>query len=192
MHAVPVVAELGHQGREDPGDPGRVHPRPGQGCGEPETRQRRDHQMEGVGGVAAVATGIGQGPDHVEEVDHRAGPAVQQDQRCGVWFGRAHVQVVQILPVDGDQVLRVLVENGLLSTPVVVGAPVVGHLPEISGGDSAAPADPGKLLRPPGGGQAGCQVVELRLRDVDPERAKVGPAGCHATHARTRCGQLLS
>jgi hypothetical protein len=42
---------------------------------------RRDHEIECVLRFTAVARGIGERPDQVEDLDHRAGPAVRNDQR---------------------------------------------------------------------------------------------------------------
>ena len=48
---------------------------------EAEPGQRGDHDVEGVGRVAAVRGGVGQRADQVVELEDRAGPAVHEDQR---------------------------------------------------------------------------------------------------------------
>jgi hypothetical protein len=99
-----------HQLGERPGDPVAVPTRLTGGPGEHEARQRRDNQVEGVCRVAPVRFLVAQRPDHVEELDHRAGPAVSEDQREGVRLRRADVQEVDVLAVDlGGDTLRVLV-----------------------------------------------------------------------------------
>ena len=54
LRAVAVVAEAAHQLGPGPGDPVGVPARLGERAGEPEAGERRDHDVEGVGGVAAV------------------------------------------------------------------------------------------------------------------------------------------
>ena len=51
---------------------------------EAEAGQRRAHDVEGVGGVAAVRGGVGQRFDDLVELDDRTRPAVRDDQRQGV------------------------------------------------------------------------------------------------------------
>ena len=56
--------------------------------------------MEGVPGVAAVGDGIGQRREQVEELEHRARPAVGEDQRHRLGLRRAQVDEVDLEPVD--------------------------------------------------------------------------------------------
>ncbi len=46
--------------------------------GKPVSRQGRRHHGEGIAGVATEARGIGETRNDIEELEHRAGPAVQQ------------------------------------------------------------------------------------------------------------------
>jgi hypothetical protein len=80
--------------------------------------------MEGVRRVAAVGAGVGERPDHVEELDDRARPPVGEHDRQSIGLGRSHVQEVDVLPVDGGDELRELVEAGLVVAPVVGVAPI--------------------------------------------------------------------
>jgi hypothetical protein len=66
--------------------------------------------------------------DDVEVLDHRHRPAVGEDERERVAFGRADVQEVDGLPVDGGGELRVGVELGFPGAPVVAGAPVLDEV----------------------------------------------------------------
>ena len=43
--------------------------------------------------------------------------------------------------------------------------------------DTALPSHPGQLVRPAGAGKTIMEVVEVRLRDVDPERLELGLIG---------------
>jgi hypothetical protein len=85
--------------------------------------------VERVGRVAAVRARVGQRVDHVEELHERSRPAMHHEQRQRVWLGRADVQEMHPLAPDVGDELRVLVEPGLLSAPVVAGSPVLGEPP---------------------------------------------------------------
>ena len=67
-------------------DPGRGPVGPGQRGREAEADEGRDDEVKRLRGVQAVGAGIAQRADDVEELDHRTGPAVQQDQRPRVRF----------------------------------------------------------------------------------------------------------
>ena len=67
-------------------------------------RQRRDDDVEGVRGAAAMRGRIGQRLDDLQLLDDRAGPAVGDDHRQGVLMLRADVDEVDVQPVDlGDE-----------------------------------------------------------------------------------------
>ena len=90
-----------------------------------------DDDVEGVGGVAAVGGGVGEGPDELEELKHRAGPAVREEQGMGVRPLAADVPVVDVDAVDLAEELGPGVERGLLGAPVVLVAPVVAELADV-------------------------------------------------------------
>ena len=78
-------------------------------AGEAVAGHRRDHEVEGVFRASAVRRGIGERADGLEQLDHRAGPAVRDDQRQGVRMPRAHVDEVNVEAVDlGDELGRAL------------------------------------------------------------------------------------
>ena len=76
-------------------------PGPGGGPEKPWPGLRRDHQVERVGGLPAVRPRIAERADELQELDHAARPAVQQQQRDGAGLGRADVQEVDAGAVDG-------------------------------------------------------------------------------------------
>ncbi len=128
LHAVALVAEPVHQLGERGGGAAVRPAGLGQRTGESVARQRRDDQMEGVGGVAAVRRRVGERADHVEELHDRARPAVQEQQRGGVRLGGAQVQELHAGSVDRGDELGEGVERRLVSPPVVLGSPVGGEL----------------------------------------------------------------
>jgi hypothetical protein len=120
---------------------------------------------------------VGQRADHLQELHHRAGPAVGEDQRQRVRLRGPNMQEVHAGTVDGGGELRVLVELGLVLAPVVAVAPVGGELLEVAERHAAAPADVGQLVGPAGTVQPLAQVVQVGLGDVDPERPDLGVGG---------------
>src|SRR4029453_5343910 len=58
-------------------------------AGEAEAGQRGDHQVEGVGRVAAVGPWVGEGADQPQELHDRSRPAVEQQRRSGRRLGGA-------------------------------------------------------------------------------------------------------
>jgi hypothetical protein len=87
--------------------------------------------------------GIAEGADDLDELGDGAWPAVSDDQRQCIGLGRADVQEVDVLPVDGGGELGEPVEPGFLGAPVVGAAPVLGQLSQVLEGDAAAPAGTG-------------------------------------------------
>ncbi len=122
VHAVAVVAVDVHQLGERRGDAGPVPAGPARHAREPEPRDRWDDQIE-------RRFALGQRRDHAQPLRHGHRPAVDEQQRTGAADGRAHVQVVQVDPVDPGEVLRVAVELRLPAPPVVAAPPVLGELP---------------------------------------------------------------
>jgi hypothetical protein len=134
---------------------------------------------------------VGQRPDHPDELQHRAGPAVQQQQRQRARLGRADVQEVDVLSVNGGGELRDLVEPGLVCAPVVPAAPALGQPLHHAQRHPVVSARPAHLIRPPGGGQSLGESVEVGLRDVDTERCDLR-CRRHTPDATEPSGQLLS
>ena len=108
VRAVALVAEVRHQLRPGARDAAGVPARLAGRAREADARERRHHEVERVGGVAAVGARIGQRPDQVEVLEHAHRPAMRADQRQRVGLGRAHVQEVHALAVDLGDELRVL------------------------------------------------------------------------------------
>ena len=84
--------------------------------------------MERVLGASAVRGRVGEWADGLEQLDHRARPAVRHDQRQRVLVSRLHVDEVDVQPVDLGLELRQRIQSRLAPAPVVLGCPVAGEL----------------------------------------------------------------
>jgi hypothetical protein len=101
---VPPVAEPEHELVERGRHPGRGPAGRRRLAGEAVAGHRRQDEVEGVLGAAAVGRRVGERLDHLQELDDRAGPAVGHEQRDGVVVGRADVRELDVQPVDlGDE-----------------------------------------------------------------------------------------
>ncbi len=178
LRAVAGVAQARHQHLPRVGDAPHIPPAftcvPGKR--EPGDAGRDD--VKGIRWIAAVRPGVGKRPDNVDELDDGAGPAVGQDQRQGVWLGRAHVQEVDGLAVDRGLELREGVEPRFPPAPVVPVTPVCGEVLGGLQGDTVVPGHIRKFVRPAGGTEALVQVIQVRVRDGDLERHD-GVGGTH-------------
>ena len=95
--------------------------------GEAVAGQGRQHEVERVLCVPTVGSRIGEADDF-EELDHRAGPAVRDDQRQRALVARLDVDEVDVEPVDLGLELREGVQLCLGLPPVVLGRPVACEL----------------------------------------------------------------
>jgi hypothetical protein len=194
---VPRVAEPDHELVERAGHPGRTPAGRGRLGGEAVTGHRRQHQVEGVGGLAAVGRRVGERVDNLQQLDDRARPAVGHEQRQGVLVGRADVGELDVEPVDLGDELGQCVQRGFGLAPVVAAAPVLDERAELGQLDPLGPVVDRLPVRPPRGRDAPAQVVDLLLWDFDTEGADGGlvdrcawlggtPAGrCRLGHYRS-------
>ena len=74
---------------------------------------------------ATVVPRIGQRTDHFRVLHNRARPAVEQQQRPRVGLFGTLVDEVNVHAINGGFELIELVQPSLLSTPVVLVAPIV-------------------------------------------------------------------
>ena len=170
LRAVALVAELGgHEVVERIRDAGGA-PAPLAWLAAPaEAGDGGDDDVEGVGGIAAMGGGVGEGADEVEELEDGAGPAVRQDERVGIGAVAADVPEVDIDAVDLAEELGPGVERGLLGAPVVLVAPVVAKLANVGDVSAVVPAGVGNGVVPAGAVEAIAEVVEDGVGDVDAE-----------------------
>jgi hypothetical protein len=166
LRAVARVAEPVHELVPCVGDAGQVPAGLGWLAAEPEAGQRRAHDVERVGRVPA-RDGVGQRADDLAELDHRAGPAVRQDQRDRTGMRRADVDEADAEAVDLRPELRELVEPLTGGGEVVVLQPVPAQLADPVQRGALRPAAGGRGLRPPGPAQPLAQVLDVRLSNAD-------------------------
>ena len=131
--------------------------------GKPVARERgRDHG-EGVSGIAAETRGIGEARDDVEELEHRAGPAMRQQQRarCGPLAG--DVKEVEVDAGERDVVLRELIEPGLGCSPVEALAPIGEEAREPRDVGAIGPGCAGRCIRQAGSREPLAEVGDRRI-----------------------------
>jgi hypothetical protein len=137
--------------------------------------------MEGVLGAPAMAGGIRQRIDDVEQFEHGSWPAVRDDQRQGVRMARLDLDEMNVHAVDRRHELRKSVQLRLGFPPVVVGFPVADELLECRELHTLRTIPDELLGGPARGSEPPAQIDEVRLRHVDPKRPDRGVgvlAGC--------------
>ncbi len=136
-------------------------------AGEAEAGQRRTDDMERIGSVAAMGNGIDQRLDHLVELDHRAWPAVGDDQRHRLRVRRADMQVVDGKPIDLGGELTEPIERRLTLAPVVALAPVGADVLDPCERRALAPVVDQLCLRPARVAQTYLEVIEQSIRNLD-------------------------
>src|SRR5215204_6188444 len=136
--------------------------------------------MERIRGVGSVRCGIDERIDDLELLDGRARPPVGHDERQRILMLRAHVDEVDIHPVDlGDEV-RQGREALLELAPVVIRGPIAGQclnrlkLHTLRG--IRLPVGPARRRDP------STEVCQLVLRTADVEGAHLDAAFYRASH----------
>ena len=137
--------------------------------------------MEGVRWIATVGARIAQRPGQIEVFEDGHRPAVRTDQRQRVGLGRAHVEEVHSLAVNGRRELRIAVQPRLVHAPVEARAPVGDELADVVTRNAVAPLHTGQLVRPADPLQPGLEIFEVGLGDLDAVWAQACARGnCHA------------
>ena len=117
--------------------------------GEADAGERRHHEVEGVGGIAAVGARVGQRPDQVEVLERRdiGQPCVQISGSASGSGERTWRKCTRWPSIVGRE-LRVRVEPRLLRAPVEARAPVVDQLAHVVERHAVGPADVWELVGP--------------------------------------------
>ena len=132
-------------------------------------RQRRANHVKGVSAVAAMGGRIGQRLDHLVELNHRARPAVGDDQRHGLRVWGAHVQEMNVEPVDLSSELRKAVEQRFATAPIIVLSPVLADLFDPLQRRALAPVVDQLCLRPASPLQSRLKIREHVITDRNPK-----------------------
>ena len=114
--------------------------------------------------------GVGEQVDDLHLLDERARPSVADDQRQRVLVLGANVDEVDVQPVDLGDELRHGVQPRLALAPVVLGLPVARDRLDRRQLHTLRRIVDSLLLGPARRRDAGAQVLELRLGDVDCQR----------------------
>jgi hypothetical protein len=127
--------------------------------------------VEGVCSGAAMSRRIGQRLDQFELLDDGARPAVGDDDGQGILVFRAHVNEVDVEPVDlGDEVGR-RIDARLDLAPVIFGGPVLCELPDRGERHALREIRDRFALGQTRRRDAAAQLRQLRLRNVDTKRS---------------------
>ena len=146
--------------------------------------------MERIRRVGSVRRGVGERLDDLELLDGRARPPVGHNERQRMLMLGAHVDEVDVYPVDlGDEV-RQDREALLELAPVVIRGPIGGQcldrleLHALRG--IRLPVWPARRR------DAAAQLSELLFRNADVERANPGWGFDSAGHDDLHCGEAVS
>src|SRR6476619_2159270 len=113
---------------------------------------------------------VGQGLEHVDELDDRPRPPVRHDQRKRIRSRRPHMQEVDVLTVDRGLELSVPVETSLPCPPVVSVEPAIEEAPNVWPRHSVVRAGTRLVCGPARPLEPESQVLQVVLRDLYPER----------------------
>src|SRR6185369_5305577 len=118
------------------------------------------YDVEGIAGVAAMGSRVGERADDLLELRDRARPAVSDDERERRWAGAPRVDEMDAEPADGGAEVRKPVQTRLGGAPVVAVAPVGDQLPHVGELRSVVPARAGDLVGEARARQALAQIRE--------------------------------
>ena len=177
------VAEATHQLRPGARDAAGVPADLGRLGGQAVAGQRGQHQVERVLGVPAVRGRVGERADYPEQLDHRPGPAVRDDQRQRFRVPRLHVDEVDVLAVDLGLELGQRVQPRLARAPVVIGRPIAGELLDHRQLHALRPVGDELLGGPAGSRDTRTQRLKFRLGNL---RDGVRPDRCRARRVPDR------
>jgi len=112
---------------------------------------------------------IGEARDDVEKLEHRAGPAVQQEQRHRIGADTGYMQVVQVDVVKRHAELWKGVQRGFLGPPVELAAPVFGEPAKIRDIGAIGPCITGRLVGETRAGQTVAEIADVGVRNTKRE-----------------------
>ena len=156
-----VAEHVGHEPRPEVHGFARLEAVDPEGRGEAEAGKGGHDHIEGVGGVAAVSGGVGEGTDDLLEVPEGPGPAVREDEGHGVRALAALVNKVDRHALEVDLVVVVGVDAGFGLAPIELVPPGVQERFEVLAVHAEAPVVVGEV-----GGEAGAIEAAVEVGDV--------------------------
>ena len=142
-------------------------------AGKAVARQRRDHEVHAVPGLAAEFFRMCELLDDTVKLEHRARPAMRHQHRLGGRARSLHMDEMELVAVDLRMEVRKAVQHLLGGAPVERLRPVGAKCPHIGHVGAIGPAiRTGRDVRhfmPFIGAHPGHDGVELRLRNSDGE-----------------------
>ena len=120
---------------------------------------------------SAMRGRVGERTDDLEQLEHRARPAMGHDHRQGIGMLRANVNEVDVEAVDLGDELRQGIQLRLRLAPVVAGAPIFDERLELGELYALRLVIDRLAVGPARRGYAPAKLVDLVLRDVDGEGA---------------------
>jgi len=128
--------------------------------------------MERIGCAGSVRRGVGERLDDLELLDGRARPPVGHNERQRILMLGAHVDEVDVHPVDLGNEVRQRGEPLLECAPVVIGAPIGGKC--LDRLELHALRGIGLPVGPAGRGDASTKTCQFVFRNADAEPANLG------------------
>ena len=167
-------------------------PGPGRLVAEAVPGQRRTHDVEGIGRVAAVRDRIAKGPDHFWNSTTEPGQPCVSTSGSASGLRRADVHDVDAQAVELGAELRERVEPLLAAAPVVLLRPVAAELLHVRERDALRPVVDRLRLGPAGPGQAitrsarSASVTAIRNGSIvsDMRHLRARPQRTQARHPR--------
>ena len=150
LDAVLLVAEPRHERGVHLCDLLRTEPSRPRLVGKPVAWHRRCHDVERILRSAPVSHRVRQRSDDLGELSNRTRPAVRNDHRNGVGFGRALVNEVNVKVIDTRLELVKLIQLLLLRPPIEFLAPIGNKVGKVIELGAIVPPDAVKLVRKTG------------------------------------------
>ena len=155
-------------------------------------RQRGDHEMISIVGRPAMRKRVGKRPDHIHEFEHRARPAMGQQERASAGFFRADMEAMDINAINLDQMVGIGIERSLTPAPVIAVPPIGNELFDIGKRDALVPIVYRFLFGETGERKPGLEIIEHILANIDREIPNFSRHACSPLRiAVTRCQSIF-
>ena len=171
-----IAQHAGHQIRQAIGNGFQAEARLPRLEGQAIARQGGCDDGEGIARIATEARRLGQARNEIEEFKHRSRPTMRQQQRHGAWPFATHMQEMQINAVKFGTELRKGVQRGFLRTPIETLLPIGQQIAQIGDACAVSPGRFRRLIRQARQRQAGLQILQRCIGDMQAKR------GCNGGH----------